>query len=210
MFFRSIVDEALSFEIEEDYQVFSKGVEVSEGNVKQVFEGLRPEIIKYAAHDDDRFSVHSDLNDDAQVVNTFLYQDYDLDIMKQDFVPDTFFEAAIEHGIDHAVGEAVRIEESFLENGYVYRDLKPENIRFHSEVGMAVDYLDRLSVQKVENTEDLETALAKSYDLFVSELSEIVHGLEPVEAEKLVDKHSNYTEAWNFTGEPYIDFRYTG
>lgn len=210
MFLRSIIEEAFSFEREEDYQVFSRGTEVSEGNVKHVFEGLRPEMVKYASHDEDRFEVYSDLHGNSKVVNTFIYSDYDLDIIKQDFVPDSFFEGILENGLDHAIGEAVRIEESFLENGYVYRDLKPDNIRFHNEVGMAVDYLDRLSVQTVDEVSDIETALAKSYDLFIKDLSDTVHGLDPVEAERIVDRHSNYTEAWAFTGEPYIDFEYTG
>ncbi|MFQ3307948.1 MAG: hypothetical protein ACI977_000163 [Candidatus Nanohaloarchaea archaeon] len=207
MFFKSIMEEALGFEIEEYYQVLSNGEEVSEGDMKKVIEGLRPEMIKYDSHDEDRFDVYDDLHGSAKVVSTSLYQDYDMNIIRQDFVPDSFLDDVMENGPEHAVGEAVAIEESFIENGYVYSDLKPANIRFQNGNGMAVDYLDRLSVLRLDEVNDIERALSTSYDLFVGEAAEELNA-DPVEIERMVDRHSKYTEAREFTGEPYIDFRF--
>lgn len=210
MFFKTIFDNANLLERLENARILESGTEISEGNVKKVFEGIRPEIVKYAEHDSDRFDVYQDIHGSTKVVNTWLHEEDELDVIKQDVVPDTYFDAVINHGLEHVIKETVEIEESFLENGYIYRDLKPDNIRFHEGTGMAIDYLDRLAVQTIEEVEDVETALAKSYDLFLRELDNVVYGLDTIEAEKLIDKHSSYTEAWAFTGEPYIDFEYTG
>jgi hypothetical protein len=206
-FFERIMSDASGFEIEEDEKVIQNRDPVSTGDMKDVFDGLRPVMVKKQDHDDELVRIHDDLHGSARVVNTWIYSKNDVDIIKQDLAPESYFEAVMEEGLDEVVRQAVEIEESFLENGYVYRDLKPDNIRFHNGYGMAVDYLDRLAVQREEDVDDMETALAKSYDLFVQELSDHLYGVEEKEVEKLVDDHSNYTEAIEFTGSPYIDFR---
>lgn len=195
------------YEAIEEATIIQEGETFSDGNVKEVYRGMHQDVLMPLEIDDYLKQIHEDLNAEARAVNTWIHPSREGDIAYQDFIPDDFHTAALDHGLDHAVEEAVKVEESFIENGYIYADLKPENLRFQESQAVAVDYLDQLAVRPIDKVDDIETALAKSYDLFVTETADAFPNLKRKDVEELVDRHSGFTDAERYTGNPYTDFR---
>ena len=189
----------------EDARVLENRQPIEQGQLKEVVRGIRQDVLFPIEDDPFLEKVHEDLNGSARVVNTWIHPGRSGDLVHQDYLEDDFHTAILDHGLDEAVRQAVKVEESFIDQGYVYTDLKPENLRFFQRKGYAIDYLDERAVRPLEEVE-LGDALARSYDLFVEELGSSVPGLEADQVEKLVDSHSSYTEAYGFTGSPYMDF----
>jgi len=204
-FFEDIIQRATEAELHEDKEVIENGTQVSEGNVKAVYPGLRREMVQPMQMTEELQNVFLDLYNNPRVVNTWGYSDGDQSIIKKEFIDDNFHSVMYGKGLDHVIEETVNVFESIAEDGYVYRDLKPDNIRFLNNYGIAVDYLDKHAVEPKKG-KDMKMAAAKSYDLFITELTESVPDLEAEEIQQKVDKYSQHVNADEYTGDPFIDF----
>lgn len=202
--FQDLIQRATEAELYEDKDVIEKGTQVSQGNVKEVYLGLREEMLQPMEMTEELNKIFLDLYNNPKVVNTWGYSDGDQSIVKQDFIDEDLYSAMQEQGLDHVIEETVEVFESIAEDGYIYRDLKPDNIRFLNGYAIAVDYLDEQAVEPIQ--EDMQIAAAKSYDLFIKELTDSIPNLGVEELEQKIDKYSKHVEADEYTGDPFIDF----
>lgn len=196
------IERTLEPERKEDQRIIAETEKIDEGGVKQVFEGLHGDIIMPIEYNEEIRKIYRDLHGKARVENTWGATQEGLDIFKQDKVPRRFEEAVEEYSLEHAVKETVEIFESFAKQGYAYVDLSPDNIRFHNGRGIAIDYLDH---EAVEEMKDEKFSAALAYQMFSSELKDLVDTeIEQVEA--YIDKYSSQVSAEEYTGNLLADF----
>ncbi|WEL23324.1 hypothetical protein [Candidatus Nanohalovita haloferacivicina] len=200
------IQRTLEPERAEDQRIIDEGDEVEEGAVKQVFEGLHGEMIMPIQSDEEIRQIYRDLHGKARVVNTWAVTEEGVDMFKQDRVPDKFYDVMYQEGLEHVIRETVEVFESFADHGYAYCDLSPDNIRFHNGNGIAIDYLDEHAVEKLDGNPTF--AAAKSYDLFTSEITSDIPGLQPEEVERYIDKYSNHVSTEKYTGDVLADFAF--
>ena len=190
----------------EDERVIEKSEPVDEGGVKEVYPGIRNDFLIEEEKDPAMRQMFWDLRESDRVVNTWIYTEDGVDLIKKDEVPFSFHEVVKSEGLEYAVREAVEVFEDFANHGYVYCDLTPENIRF-DRVGkaVAIDYLDKEATEPLEEVNETYAA-AMSYDLFARDLESSIPGLKALEVERVIDRYSNHVETEEYTGEPLMDF----
>lgn len=190
----------------EDQRAMENSEPVEEGNTKEVYRGLRKDFLTEEETDPEIRKIFKDLSPAERVVNTWIYTEDGIDLIKQDEVPYSFHEVLASQGPEYVIREAVEVFENILEHGYIYCDLAPENLRFnYSGKALAIDYLDEEATEPLEDVDTLY-GTAMSYDLFTREIVSSVKGLQPEEVEKHIDRYANHIEANEYTGNPLMDF----
>jgi hypothetical protein len=211
-------EDADEFDRKDSVEAVERGDLVGEGENKKVYAGKRQDVFspvegRTLEGGTSLKRVYHDLRESPRVVNTWLFHQElpesdgvsGILMVQQDDVPDNFEEVMESEGLEHVVSETVNVWEEILDEGYIYCDLAPENIKFWNGYGMAVDYMDSDALMAVESVSDLGMGAARSYDLFVNELSS-EYGVDRLEAERLVVENSDQLDPDRLTGDPYLDF----
>lgn len=190
----------------EDERAMEKSEPVPRGDTKEVYRGLRRDFLTQEETDPEIREIFRHLSPAERVVNTWIYTEDGIDLIKQDEIPYSFHEVLASHGPEYVIKEAVEVFEDITDHGYIYCDLKPENLRFnYNGKALAIDYLDEEATEPLEAV-DTTYAAAKSYDLFTEKLVSSVENLNPRRVEKIIDKHSRHVETDEYTGDPLMDF----
>lgn len=152
------------------------------GHNKQVYEGIRNDILKVMDADRQEVDVAEAL-ENIEGVDVVPETDMDIHdvpidaydgeayVIHQERVPIEFGGAFAYWGAEKAVQETVSAWEKFLETGYIHEDPKPANVRFRTDgTACFVDFLDDDALE--EDVEDEAYHVARTLDFMGRKISE--------------------------------------